>query len=98
VSKLRGAIVYVRCSEGCAVASGGRLRVGERTYRMRRAGKLVPANGRTRVKVLLGRKGRVALKRAVRQRRPARVVIGVRASDGAGNRSPLARRTVRVIR
>ena len=64
----------------------------------RSTGKLVPANRRTRVKVLLGRKGRVALKRAVRRRRTARVVLGTRARDAAGNRSPLTRRTVLVRR
>ena len=50
------------------------------------------------MKVLLGRKGRVALKRALRRRQTARVVVNLRARDATGNRSPLARRTVRVTR
>jgi len=98
VLKLGGALAYVRCSEACAVAAGGRLRIGKREYRMRRAGKLTPPHRRARVKVLLGRKGRVALKRALRRRQTARVVVNLRARDATGNRSPLARRTVRVTR
>ncbi|MGH2846031.1 MAG: PQQ-dependent sugar dehydrogenase, partial [Thermoleophilaceae bacterium] len=36
VLRLRGAVVYARCSERCSVAAGGRLRIGRRVYRMRR--------------------------------------------------------------
>jgi hypothetical protein len=98
VLKLGGVVAYVRCSEACGVAAGGRLRIGKREYRMRRVGKLTPPLRRARVKVLLGRKGRVALKRALRRRQAARVVVNLRARDATGNRSPLARRTVRVSR
>jgi hypothetical protein len=98
VLKLGGALAYVRCSEACAVAAGGRLRIGKREYRLRRVVKLTPPNRRARVKVTLGRKGRVALKRALRRRRGARVVVSLRARDAAGNRSGLAKRTVLVTR
>jgi glucose/arabinose dehydrogenase len=98
VLRLRGAVVYVRCSEACSVVAGGRLRIRGREYLMRRVGKSVEANRRTRVKVLLSAKGRRALKRAQKRGRKASVRVNLRARDATGNRSPLARRTVLVRR
>jgi len=98
VLRLRGAVVYVRCSEACSVVAGGRLRIRGREYRLRRVGKAVKADRRTRVKVLVNAKGRRALKRALKSRRKASVRVNLRARDATGNRSPLARRTVLVRR
>jgi len=98
VLRLGGAVVYVRCSERCTVAAGGRLRIGRRVYRMRRVARSAQARVRARLKVRLTRRGRRALRRALRTERRASVRLRLRARDAAGNRSPLVRRTVRVRR
>jgi glucose/arabinose dehydrogenase len=94
----RGPIVYVRCSESCGVVAGARLRIGRRLYKLRRANKLAPANRRVRVRVVLGPKGRRLLARALRHHRHPTVRVNVRAVDGAGNRSKLAAKSLRVTR
>lgn len=96
VLRLGGAVAQVQCSERCSVVAGGRLRIGKREYRMRRVGKALRANRHARVKVLLSRKGRGALLKALRRRRAVHVVVTLRARDATGNRSPLARRLVGV--
>jgi glucose/arabinose dehydrogenase len=98
VRRLRGAVAYVRCDESCAVIAGGRLRIRKRAYRMRRVGSTVEVGQRVRLKVLLTRKGRRALRKAFMRRRRASVTVNLRARDATGNRSPLTRRTVRVRR
>ena len=100
VLRLRGVVLYVRCSEPCSVAAGGRLRIGRRVYRMRRVAGAGQARPRLRLKVRLTKRGRRALRRCARRGRLRRasVRINLRATDTAGNRSPLVRRTVRVRR
>jgi glucose/arabinose dehydrogenase len=100
VLRLRGAVAYARCSEPCSVAAGGRLRIGRRFHRMRRVAGAAQLGRRVRLKVALTRGGRRALRRAVRRGRVARasVRLNLRATDTAGNRSPLVRRRVRVRR
>jgi glucose/arabinose dehydrogenase len=98
VLRLRGAVAYVRCDEACSVIAGGRLRIRKRAYRMRRVAKAAEAGRRARVKVLLTKKGRRALRKALRRRRKASVRLNLRARDGIGNRSSFVRRTVRVRR
>jgi glucose/arabinose dehydrogenase len=98
VLRLRGAIVYVRCSEACGVVAGGRLRIGHHLYKLRRANKLARASKRTRVKVVLGPKGRRVLARALKRHRHPTVRLNVRAMDGAGNRSKLATKSLSVRR
>ena len=98
VLRLRGAIVYVRCSEACGVVAGGRLRIGNHLYKLRRANKLARANKRTRVKVGLGPKGRRLLARALKRHRHPTVRLNLRATDGAGNRSKLATKSLSVRR
>jgi glucose/arabinose dehydrogenase len=100
VLRLGGVVVYVRCSEPCSVAAGGRLQIGRGSYRMRRVAMGAQVGRRVRLKVGLTRRGRRALRRAARRGRLSRasVRLNLRATDAAGNRSPLARRTVRVRR
>jgi len=98
VRRLRGAVAYVRCDETCSVIAGGRLRIRDRAYRLRRVGSTVSVGQRVRLKVLLTRKGRRALRKAFMRRRKASVTVNLRARDATGNRSPLTRRTVRVRR
>jgi glucose/arabinose dehydrogenase len=98
VLRLRGAVAYVRCSEQCSVAAGGRLRIGRRRYRMRPAARAAQVGRRARMKILLTKRGRRALRKALRRRRKASVRLELRAQDAAGNRSNVVRATVRVRR
>jgi glucose/arabinose dehydrogenase len=100
VLRIRGAVAYVRCNEPCSVIVRGRLRIGRRVFRMRPVATGSQAEPRVRLKTRLTRRGRRALRRAVRRGRVrrARVHLRLRATDPAGNRSPLVRRTVRVRR
>jgi glucose/arabinose dehydrogenase len=98
VLRLRGAIAYVRCNEPCAVAAGGILRRGRRSYALRRASHAAQTDRRARIKVRLTRRATRALRRALRRERRASVRIGLRARDAAGNRSRLVRARVRVVR
>jgi glucose/arabinose dehydrogenase len=95
---LRGAIAYVRCSEACGVVAGGRLRIGKHLYKLRRENKLARANKRTRVRVVLGPKGRRLLARALKRHRHPTVRLNLRAVDGTGNRSKLVTKSLRVSR
>jgi glucose/arabinose dehydrogenase len=94
VLRLRGAVVYARCSESCAVIAGGRLRIAGHEYRLKRHGKIAAANKRTRLKVPLARKGRKRVRRALARHRKVSIRVSVRARDATGNRSGLARRLV----
>jgi hypothetical protein len=98
VLRLRGAVVYTRCSESCAVIAGGRLRIAGREYRLKRNGKIAATNKRTRLKVPLGRKARKRVRRALARHRKVSIRISVRARDATGNRSGLARKVVYVRR
>ncbi|HEX6583366.1 MAG TPA: PQQ-dependent sugar dehydrogenase [Thermoleophilaceae bacterium] len=98
VLRLRGAVVYVRCSEACSLEVGGTLRIGARRLLLRRAvGNAHPAP-RTRLKVRLRERSARLLRRALASGRRPRVEVRLRAGDAAGNRSALVRRTVRVRR
>jgi glucose/arabinose dehydrogenase len=96
VLRHRGAIAYTRCDEPCTVAAGGKLRIGRRSFRLRRASQAAETGQRARIKVRLTPRARRALRRALRRGRRASVRIGLRARDAAGNRSRLARARVRV--
>jgi glucose/arabinose dehydrogenase len=98
VLRRRGAIAYVRCSEPCSVAATGRLRIGRRSYRMRRAARTAQAGRRARLRLRLTRRGRKSLRRALRHKRKASVRLTLSATDVAGNRSPAVRRVARVRR
>jgi Glucose / Sorbosone dehydrogenase len=98
VLRLRGAVVYVRCNESCSLSAGGTLVIGRRKVLLRRAQATLGANRRARLVVRLRPRARRLLRAAlVRGGRP-RVALRLRATDGAGNRSALVRRRVRVRR
>jgi glucose/arabinose dehydrogenase len=98
VLRLSGAVAYARCNEPCTIATGGKLRIGRKRFRMLRASQAAQVTRRSRIKVRLTRRGTRALRRALRRKRRASVRIGLRATDRAGNRSRLVRATVRVRR
>ena len=98
VLRLRGAVAYVRCSEACTVVAGGTLRVARRRLLMRPAVGAAQPSPRTRLKVRLRRRSVRILRRALANGRRPRVQLRLRATDAAGNRSALVRRTVRVRR
>jgi hypothetical protein len=98
VRKRRGAIGYARCSEACRVAMSGRLRIGRRSYKLRKTSKRASAHRRIKLRVRLTKRASRALRRALRRRRRATVSVALRARDGAGNRSRLVKRRLRVRR
>ena len=100
VRRLRGAVAYASCSESCRVAVRGRLRVGRARFQMRSLARAAQVGDRVRLKVRLTQRGRGALRRAARRGRLRRasVRLSLRATDAAGLRSPIVRRTVRVRR
>ncbi len=98
VLRLRGAIVYVRCSEGCVLEAGGTLLIGRRKLLLRHGRSNLSANERVRLRVLLRPRGARLLRRALRRGGRPRVSLRLRASDTAGNRSAVVRRGVRVRR
>jgi glucose/arabinose dehydrogenase len=99
VLRLGGAIAYARCDEPCTVSISGRLRVRGRSFRLRRSSKeAAAADRRLRLRAKLTRRSRRALRRALRRGRHPRVRLALRARDGVGNRSALARRAVRARR
>jgi hypothetical protein len=91
---LGGAVVYIRCAARCRVGAGGRLRIGKRTYRLRRVTRMAPAAQRVRLELKLTVRGLRALRAAVRDGRRPAVRIDVRTHDTAG-RSSLTQLTVR---
>lgn len=103
VLRLRGAVAVARCDEACTVRATGMLRIAKRRYRLRpthRAGAARPAQATRplRLKVRLTRRTTRALRRALRRGRQPKVRIVLQARDGAGNRSPRARRSIQVLR
>jgi hypothetical protein len=98
VLRRRGALGYARCSEDCTVSMSARLRIGRRSYGLRRASKRGAANSRVSLRARLTPRAARALRRALARRTRARVAVALRARDGAGNRSRLARASVRVLR
>ena len=94
----RGAVVYVRCSENCRLEAGGTLRVAGRKLSLPHATRQLTAHRRTRVVVRMRPRSRRLVRRALRHHRHARVTLGLRGTDTAGNRSAVVRRTVRARR
>ena len=96
--RLGGAVAYGRCSEACALAARGTLRVKKRSYRLRSVRRPGGAGKRVRLRVKLTRRSRVALRRALKHGGHPYVRVGLRARDRGGNRSELVRRRVAVRR
>jgi hypothetical protein len=95
--RLRGAVVYVRCSEACRLDASGTLLMRGHRLLMRRAGRSLAAHRRARVLVRLRPRALRRLRSAVEHGRRPRVKLRIRASDAANNTS-LVRRSVRVRR
>jgi glucose/arabinose dehydrogenase len=99
VLRLGGVVVYARCpAEPCRVSMNARLRIGRLSYPLRRVRRTLQPNRRTRLRARLRRRARRALRMALRDRTRARVDVGLRARDAAGNGTSLRRVTVRVRR
>ena len=98
VLRLRGAVVYVRCSERCSLSVGGTLLVGRRKLLLRRARVTLAAGNRVRRVVRLRPRARRLLRSALAHGGHPRIQLRLRATDGAGNRSALVRRGVMVRR
>ena len=98
VLRLRGAVVYLRCNEACAVSAGGTLRIGQRKLLLRPASGSARPSRRTRLKVRLRKRSARLLRRALADGRRPRVHLRLRARDAAGNGSALVRRSLRVRR
>ena len=98
VLRLRGAIVYVRCSEQCALEAGGTLLVAGRRLLLRHGQADLTADRRARLRVRMRPRAARILRRALRRGRHPRVALRLRATDTAGTRSGLVRRGVRVRR
>jgi hypothetical protein len=99
VLRLGGVVVYARCpAEACRVSMNARLRIGRLSYPLRRVRRTLKPNRQTRLRARLQRRARRALRGALRDRTRARVDVGLRARDAAGNRTSLRRVTVRVRR
>jgi glucose/arabinose dehydrogenase len=98
VLRLRGAVVYVRCNESCSLSAGGTLAIGRSRLLLRRARVELAANGRARLVVRLRPRARRLLHAALRRGGHPRILLRLRATDAAGNRSALVRRRVRIRR
>jgi glucose/arabinose dehydrogenase len=101
VLRLGGAVAYAGCDEACTIAAAGVLRVGKRRLRLagaRRVARASQVGRRLRLKAGLKRRQARILRRALRRGRRPTVRLSLRATDPAGNRSPVTRRTVRVRR
>ena len=98
VLRRRGAVVYVRCSESCTLGAGGTLAIGRRRLLLRRVRVGLAANRRARLVVRMRPRARRLLRAALRRGGHPRIVLRLRATDAAGNRSALVRRRIRVRR
>jgi glucose/arabinose dehydrogenase len=98
VLRRRAAIVYVRCSAHCSLDAAGTLEIGGRKLLMRRTRAALVGGRRARLPVRLRPRQRRLLRRALRHHRHPRIVLRLRATGSAGNRSAPVRRGVRVRR
>ena len=85
----------LRCDEACRVAISARLRGVRRLSTRHRS---LAANTRTVVALKMSRRTARRARRAVRRRGFVRVVLTVRATDAAGNRSAAVTRRGRIKR
>ena len=94
----RGVVVRAGCDEACALTLAGRLRIGKRSFRLRRAERSAEAGRRVKLRARLTRRGRRALRRALRRGRRARARLTLRAVDARGNAAAPRRLAVRARR
>jgi hypothetical protein len=81
--------VQLRCDEACRVAVNSRLR---RVRRLKTRHRSLAANRRAIVRVKMTRKVARRMRRALHRRGYVRVVVRVRAVDGAGNARVVTKR------
>jgi hypothetical protein len=95
----RRLVVLARCNEQCTLRATLRLPGGSkrRTVGVKLGRRSVPSNRRVRVKLVLPRRARKAIRRALAKRRRVGVRVTVRAADRAGNVAT-ARRRIVVVR
>jgi hypothetical protein len=93
--RLGGAVARGGCDEACTVAVAGRLFVGDRSFRLKRATGEVAAGERVRLLAGLRRRARRALRRALRRGRRPKAQVALQATDQAGNRSDFVRHKLR---
>ena len=98
VLRLGAAIVHAGCDENCSLNAGGTLLVGRRKLLLRRAPAALTPDRSTRLRVRLRARAWRLLSAALGRGGHPRVMLRLRATDSAGNRSALLRRTVRVRR
>jgi glucose/arabinose dehydrogenase len=98
VGRLHGAVVYVRCDESCALSASGTLLIGDRKLLLRKRSATLAPDRRERLLVRVRPRGLRLLRAALRRGGHPRIVLRLRAADGAGNRSAVVRRGVRVRR
>lgn len=98
VLRQRGAFVFVSCSENCSLSAGGTLVIGRGRLLLRRVPIALAGGSRTRLLVRAHPRARRLLRAALRRGRRPRVELRLHATDAAGNRSPVMRRSVRVRR
>jgi hypothetical protein len=88
----------VRCDENCRAALGGRLTIGKRRYALRRVSRTLQAGHQVALHAPLVKAARHALRKALRQRRPAHFTLTISARDTMGNPAPTIKRSVRARR
>jgi glucose/arabinose dehydrogenase len=98
VLRQRGAFVFVSCSEHCSLNAGGTLVIGRRRLLLRRVPAALAGGSRTRLLVRARPRARRLLRTALLRGRRPRIELRVHASDAAGNRSPVVRRSLRARR
>ena len=93
----RGVRVKVSCSEPCAAAIGGRVRIAHsrKTYRLGGVRRQLTRPAKVRLRI--GAKGRRAVARALRRHRRVSVTVTMTARNSAGD-SSTARRAIRARR
>jgi hypothetical protein len=98
VLEQRGVTAFARCNEACRVSMSATVRIGRRTFELRKVTVAVRANRRVKLRVVLTKRAAKALRGARGKRRRAYVKVALRARDRSRNRSRLVRATVRVRR
>jgi glucose/arabinose dehydrogenase len=92
ILRLGGAVAYGRCDEACTLTLTGRLRIGSRSFRLRRARRSATAGTRVRLRARLRPRSRRALRRALRRGGRPRARLTLQAVDAGG--SPAAPRVI----
>jgi hypothetical protein len=87
IVRQRGVRIAVSCDETCGATMRAKVRIAgsRKRYVARTATRQLAANQRVKVKLVISKRARRAVSRALRRHRRVKVSIGVRALDAAGN-------------